>query len=111
MIILAIDTSLDGCSVAVLKNEKVLGEECAAHSHMIFSVVENLLKEHYLTYQSLEAIAVTRGPGSFTGLRLGLSAAQGFCLGGQIPLWGLTTLDCLAYQAHETERPLMVGIS
>lgn len=111
MIILALDTTLDGCNVAVLKDGEVLGEQYAAQSNMVFSAVEDLLKTHCLTYQSIEAIAVTRGPGSFTGTRLGLAAAQGFCLGGQIPLWGLTTLDCLAYQAQESKKPLMVAIS
>ena len=111
MILLAIDTSLDGCSAALLKGDQVLGEEHIAQSGMVFSLVGTLLKNHGLTYQDLGAVAVTRGPGSFTGLRLGLAAAQGWCLAGRLPLWGVTTLDCLAHQAWGHGRPLMVGIS
>jgi tRNA threonylcarbamoyladenosine biosynthesis protein TsaB len=111
MLILALDSSLDGCSAALLKDHQVLGEEHTTQSGLVFSLVEDLLKTHGLDYHDLGAIAVTRGPGSFTGLRLGLAASQGWCLAGRIPLWGVTTLDALAYQAAENTRSLMVGIS
>lgn len=111
MIHVAIDTAIDGCSVAILNKDKVLGEQHIPQSALIFPLMDNLLKAHGLVYQDLGAVAVTRGPGSFTGLRLGLAAAQGWCLAGRLPLWGLKTLDCLAYQTAEHTRPLLVAIS
>ena len=102
-LILNIETSTFVCSVAVTEGEKVVFEKASfdgpAHASLLGVFVEealNFLKENNL---KLDAVAVSNGPGSYTGLRIGVSMAKGLCFGYGIPLIGIHSLDVMAYAA------------
>ena len=100
MILLALDTALEACSVAILDGEQVLAARSEpmprGHQERLALLVEELMAEAGLAFPALNRIGVTVGPGSFTGLRVGLSFAKGlgFALGR--PVVGVGTLQALA---------------
>ncbi len=100
MLILAFETSAKAASVALLDGEKLLGESYQntglTHSQTIMVMAEDLLKQCGKTAQDVEALAVAAGPGSFTGVRIGVAAAKGFAWGGELPLYGVSTLESMA---------------
>lgn len=99
MITLALDTATRDCAVALLDGERVLAEArepAASHSLSLLPVCERLLKEAGLAAGALEAIAVGVGPGSFTGVRIGLSVAKALAFALGLPLAGVSTLRALA---------------
>lgn len=100
MLILAFETSAKAASVALLDGEKLLGESYQntglTHSQTIMAMAEDLLKQCRKTAQDVEALAVAAGPGSFTGVRIGVAAAKGFAWGGELPLYGVSTLESMA---------------
>lgn len=105
MIILSIDSSTPIAGIAVADGEKLLGEVMIntknTHSEKLMPMIERLLQELQLSVQQLDAIAVTQGPGSFTGLRIGMATAKGLAQGAGKKLIAVPTLDCLAYNlAH-----------
>lgn len=102
--ILNIETSTKNCSVAVAKDGKTIvcneiAEEGYSHAERLHVFIEESLKEAGITYKDLSAIAVSQGPGSYTGLRIGVSAAKGLCFALDIPLIAVDTLQALAAQA------------
>ena len=98
MLILAIDTALEACAAAVLDAEKnrLIAQESQAmkrgHAEALMPLIARVMKESGIGFAVLDRIAVTTGPGSFTGLRVGLSAARGIALAAGKPAVGLTTL-------------------
>ncbi|NMM47260.1 tRNA (adenosine(37)-N6)-threonylcarbamoyltransferase complex dimerization subunit type 1 TsaB [Marinigracilibium pacificum] len=104
MIILALETATSICSVAVLEDDKVLGKIDLnierAHSSKLATAIDELLKLLDLAIVDLSAVAVSKGPGSYTGLRIGVSTAKGICYGNNIPLIGVETLEGMAVQAN-----------
>jgi tRNA threonylcarbamoyladenosine biosynthesis protein TsaB len=102
MLILAIDTALDACAAAVLDTgtSKVIAMESQAmkrgHAEALMPLIARVMKESALPFAALDRIAVTTGPGSFTGLRVGLSAARGIGLAAAKAVVGLTTLSAYA---------------
>ncbi|MGE3148073.1 MAG: tRNA (adenosine(37)-N6)-threonylcarbamoyltransferase complex dimerization subunit type 1 TsaB [Pseudorhodoplanes sp.] len=102
MRILAIDTALEACSAALLDTESgaILASESRTmirgHAEALLPLVARLMDKAKLEFDHLDRIAVTTGPGSFTGLRVGLSAARGIGLAARKPVVGLTTLAALA---------------
>lgn len=99
--ILNIETATKNCSVSISKNGKVIAlkELCEAnfsHAEKLHPFISDCLKEINLTFEELNAIAVSKGPGSFTGLRIGVSAAKGLCFALDIPLISILTLESLA---------------
>lgn len=100
-IILAFDTALGGCGVAVLNTEtgavfSDLQPMTRGQSEMLVPMVDGLLQKAGIDYSQLDLIATTTGPGAFTGLRIGLSAARSFALALDIPVAGVTTTDVIA---------------
>ncbi|MFT6386652.1 MAG: tRNA threonylcarbamoyladenosine biosynthesis protein TsaB [Cellvibrionaceae bacterium] len=97
--ILAIDTSSDVCSVA-LTNAGLIKEETVVaareHTQRLLPMVDSVLSQSGICLKDLDAIAVANGPGSFTGLRIGLSIAQGLCYGADLPLIPVSTLAAMA---------------
>ena len=89
-LILNIDTSTDVCSVAIARDGNVIAlkenDEGFNHSTLLGVYVDDLLKENDLTASDLDAVAVSMGPGSYTGLRIGVSLAKGICFGAGKPL-------------------------
>jgi tRNA threonylcarbamoyladenosine biosynthesis protein TsaB len=102
--ILNIETATKNCSVALAKDGKTIicneiAEEGYSHAERLHVFIESVLKEAEITYKDLAAIAVSQGPGSYTGLRIGVSAAKGLCFALDIPLIAVDTLQTLASQA------------
>ena len=98
--ILAFETSAKAASVALLEGNKLLGESYQntglTHSQTLMVMAEDLLKQCGKTVSDVTAVAVAEGPGSFTGVRIGVAAAKGFAWGGQIPCYGVSTLEAMA---------------
>lgn len=98
--ILSIETSTTVCSVAISEGEQVLAFQKLflekSHSNLLTLVIEGLAKHCGLTLQELDAIAVSKGPGSYTGLRIGVSTAKGLCFALQKPLIAINTLKAMA---------------
>jgi len=101
--ILAIDTATEACSVALYNQGETLAhfELCAReHTQRILPMVQQILAEAGLSLTQLEALAFGRGPGSFTGVRIGIGMAQGLSLGAQLPLLPVSTLQTMAQGAY-----------
>ena len=107
MPLLAIDTSANYCSVAVVECDsgKTLAEISKnigrGHAELLMSEIEACLNTAGVSYNNLSMLAVTIGPGSFTGVRVGMAAARGLRLGLSIPLVGVSTLDAAERHARE----------
>ena len=102
--ILNIETATKNCSVALAKDGitvlcKEIADEGYSHAERLHVFIEEIIKEAGITFQDILAIAVSQGPGSYTGLRIGVSAAKGLCFALDIPLIALDTLQVLASQA------------
>ena len=102
--ILNIETATKNCSVALAKDGKTIlckeiAEEGYSHAERLHVFIEQIIQEAGITFQDLSAIAVSQGPGSYTGLRIGVSAAKGLCFALGIPLIAVDTLQVLASQA------------
>ncbi|SFU19842.1 tRNA threonylcarbamoyladenosine biosynthesis protein TsaB [Algoriphagus locisalis] len=102
-IILSIETSTPICSVALHREGKILGEKSldvpGVHSEKLMGMIDSLLHECQLSIEDVTAVAVSEGPGSYTGLRIGVSVAKGLAFGGDIPLIAISTLKALSYGA------------
>jgi tRNA threonylcarbamoyladenosine biosynthesis protein TsaB len=101
--ILNIETATKNCSVSLAKNgETVLCKEIAeqgySHAEKLHVFIEDILKETGVSVQEVKAVAVSKGPGSYTGLRIGVSTAKGLCYALGIPLISVDTLQVLAKQ-------------
>lgn len=99
-LILNIETATSVCSVALAKEGKILGikenTEGLNHSLLLGTFIQALFEECALTAHDLDAVAVSMGPGSYTGLRIGVSMAKGLCFGASKPLIAINTLHALA---------------
>jgi tRNA threonylcarbamoyladenosine biosynthesis protein TsaB len=111
--VLAIDAALAACSVAVLAEGEIAAHRFEAmargHAERLLPMVRDVMAAAGLGFEALELIAVTIGPGHFTGLRVGLAAAQGLSLALDRPLAGVTTLEAVAAAAGE-DGPLAVAL-
>jgi len=118
MRVLAIDTALEACSAAVLDTERggILASESLAmargHAEALMPLVGRVMQQSTLKFLELDRIAVTVGPGSFTGLRVGVAAARGIAVAAGKPAVGLTTLAAYAapYIAADDVTPLLAAI-
>ena len=103
MKLLAIDTSTEACSVALLSGSELLhlDEVCPQqHSKRVLPMVQQLLTETGSTLQQLDGIVFGRGPGSFTGVRIGVGVTQGLAFGADLPVYGVSTLAAMAQAAY-----------
>ncbi|MFZ5736425.1 tRNA threonylcarbamoyladenosine biosynthesis protein TsaB [Rhodopseudomonas thermotolerans] len=118
MLILAIDTALDACAAAVLDtdaNRLLAGESQAmqrGHAEALMPLLGRVMDASGIGFLDIDRIAVTTGPGSFTGLRVGLSAARGIALAAAKPVVGLTTLSAFAAPlvSETDETPILSAI-
>lgn len=108
MRLLAFDTAGEACSAALWQDGRVVSHRRAAmargHAEALIPMVGTVLAEADAAFAALDALAVTTGPGSFTGLRVGLAAARGFALALKLPVIGVGTLEALAEATPEEER-------
>ena len=100
--ILNIETSTKNCSVSIAKNGalislKEINNGGYSHAEMLHPLIKEALLESKLTINQIDAIAVGKGPGSYTGLRIGVSAAKGLCFANDIPLISINSLKILAH--------------
>lgn len=118
MRVLAIDTALDACSAAVLDTEQPDARVheslhmARGHAEALMPVVARVLKRSQFDFEDFDRIAVTTGPGSFTGLRVGIAAARGIALASGRPAVGLSTLAAFAapFIAADDTLPVVVAI-
>ena len=109
MLILAFETTAKAGSVALLEDGKLMAESYQntglTHSQTLMVMAEDLLNASGKTIADVTAVAVAEGPGSFTGVRIGVAAAKGLSWGGEIPCYGVSTLESMAltlgiYEGH-----------
>jgi tRNA threonylcarbamoyladenosine biosynthesis protein TsaB len=102
MRILAVDTATTSCSVAIVDKTSLLSEFTLAkeetHSKHLMDMIKAALKMSGLNFSDLDGFAVTRGPGSFTGLRIGISTIKGLAVASDKPVVGVSSLEALAFQ-------------
>ncbi|WP_010178721.1 tRNA (adenosine(37)-N6)-threonylcarbamoyltransferase complex dimerization subunit type 1 TsaB [Aquimarina agarilytica] len=111
--LLCIETSTTNCSVALsLKGNIVSFKEDNSknysHAESLHVFIEALLAEAKVSLQQIDAIVVSKGPGSYTGLRIGVSAAKGLCYALDIPLISINTLESLAHQTTHSTTPSFI---
>ncbi|WP_010228055.1 tRNA (adenosine(37)-N6)-threonylcarbamoyltransferase complex dimerization subunit type 1 TsaB [Gillisia marina] len=111
--ILCIETASTNCSVAIGVNGKLLAlkedyDSNYSHAERLHIFIQEILAENNLELSDLDAIAVSKGPGSYTGLRIGVSAAKGLCFSLDIPLISVPTLTSLAMQVKGSEEGLAI---
>ena len=98
--ILAFETSAKAASVALMEDGKLLGESYQntglTHSQTLMVMAEDVLRQCGKTAADVRAVAVAAGPGSFTGVRIGVAAAKGFAWGAELPVFGVSTLEAMA---------------
>lgn len=109
-VILHLETATKNCSVSLSVDGSWVGTvenatENYSHSEKLHLFIDQLLKEAQLSPQQLSAVAISKGPGSYTGLRIGVAAAKGMCYALDIPLIALDTLQILTQRAI-TEKPM-----
>ncbi len=114
-IILNIETATKNCSVSIAENGKVLSltelnEGNFSHAEKLHSFILDVLKKSGKTMQDLDAIAVSKGPGSYTGLRIGVSAAKGLCFALDKPLIAVSTLSLLVHAISEKEYDFCIPL-
>ncbi|GLS31631.1 tRNA threonylcarbamoyl adenosine modification protein YeaZ [Mesorhizobium albiziae] len=118
MNLLAIDTSANLCAACVVDTEtgrelgRVVRDIGKGHAELLIGIIEETLKASNVDYNGLGRIAVCTGPGSFTGVRVGVATARGLALALKIPATGVTTLEAIATEAREgfPGRAIMVAI-
>ena len=101
-IILNIETATKNCSLSIAENGKIiaikeLNNGNYSHAEVLHPFIDDILKESNLTSKDIDAVAVSKGPGSYTGLRIGVSAAKGLCFAFDKPLISIDTLTSLSY--------------
>lgn len=106
--LLNIETATKNCSASLAKDGstlicKEIAEEGFSHAERLHVFIEEIIREAGIAFQDLSAIAVSQGPGSYTGLRIGVSAAKGLCYALDIPLIAIDTLQTLARQVKQTD--------
>ena len=108
-LILAIETTTKNCSVALFENEKLLAlkeqySDDYSHAEQLTLFITEVMQETQLSLNNINAIALSKGPGSYTGLRIGTSTVKGLCYSLDIPLISISTLKAMAYSIASTEN-------
>jgi len=111
-IILLINTALQEASVGIAADGKLIDQisnpSQKEHASFLHPTIQSICKNNGLTLNSINAVSVINGPGSYTGLRVGLSAAKGICYANQIPLICINTLEWIAFGNREQAKDLIV---
>ena len=101
MLVLSVDSSSSTATCALVKDDEILGEinlnNKKQHSIILMDLIDNILKEYNIEVNSLDGFVISRGPGSFTGLRIGMATLKGLAFASKKPLISISTLDALAY--------------
>jgi tRNA threonylcarbamoyladenosine biosynthesis protein TsaB len=113
MTLLHLETSTKNCSVAISRNSELLClceefDQNYGHSEKLHQFVNWALEGAEISIKDLDAVCVSKGPGSYTGLRIGVSAAKGFCFGLDIPIISLNSLEILAQTQIDKDFDLII---
>ncbi|HSH19755.1 MAG TPA: tRNA (adenosine(37)-N6)-threonylcarbamoyltransferase complex dimerization subunit type 1 TsaB, partial [Draconibacterium sp.] len=112
-LILNIETSTAVCSVSLAQNGSTLfkkeSKEGLNHSKVLTVFIEDLFKENNIQLKTIDAVAVSKGPGSYTGLRIGVSVAKGLCYGLDIPLISVNSLETMGIFAANNQDKYNLG--
>ncbi len=102
MKILAVEAAANVCSVALIEDARLLGELTVnnkkTHSQVLMPMIESLLAQCSMDMDAVDALAVSSGPGSFTGLRIGVASVKGLAYAANKPIYGVSTLEAMAYR-------------
>jgi len=114
-LILNLETATTNCSVSIAKDGKLLAVKehntpSYSHAEQLHVFVQEVLKEASLTMTDLDAVAVSKGPGSYTGLRIGVSAAKGLCFALNVPMISIPTLSNMVEQAKDSEMDYIIPV-
>ena len=114
MKILAIDTATDVCSVCILENDDIISEKTLdtinTHSVELMPLIDTILKENNLTLNEIDLFACDKGPGSFTGIRIGIATIKAFCDVTKKPCISISSLDGFAYSDEADETSLICSL-
>lgn len=109
--ILFIESGTNVCSVAIADGDKVFGikesSDEKAHAAQLTVFIDQLLKESGISIAQLDAVTISKGPGSYTGLRIGVSAAKGICYAAEKPLIAVNSLDSMAWGANSLYKEIL----
>ena len=112
--LLLIDTAVNAASVALTSDKKILAQKENTrqndHAAWLHPAIQSLFEETGISIRQLDAVGVTAGPGSYTGLRVGMAAAKGFCFAQNIPLISISTLQLLAAGVQEDATDLIIAL-
>ncbi|WP_176552636.1 tRNA (adenosine(37)-N6)-threonylcarbamoyltransferase complex dimerization subunit type 1 TsaB [Testudinibacter sp. TR-2022] len=103
--LLALDTATEACSVALLHNGEILAKDelsPKAHTRRILPMIDEVLAQAGISLKQVDALVFGRGPGSFTGVRIGCGIVQGLALGADLPVIAVSNLTAMAQQAYQT---------
>lgn len=107
MKVLSIDSATEVATCAILNDDKLIGEICLnykkQHSVLLMPMIDELLQKTDNTINDIDGFVVSKGPGSFTGLRIGMATIKGLCHGGNKSFVSVSTLDALAFSLAYTE--------
>mgnify|MGYP002008406447 FL=1 len=111
-VILHIETATKNCSIAISRSGAMLAlkehySEQFSHSEQLHGFIQEVLKEAQIEMSVLDAVAVSKGPGSFTGLRIGVAAAKGICFALDLPLIAVNSLQILSENYNESNKALL----
>jgi len=109
--ILLLESSADVCSVGIEEEGKCIASKeikGLSHAEKLAPLIDEILKTHALTTLDLEAVALSSGPGSYTGLRIGAALAKGICYAASLPLISVSTLHALFTAAHDDEHEFFI---
>ncbi|MEC8832892.1 MAG: tRNA (adenosine(37)-N6)-threonylcarbamoyltransferase complex dimerization subunit type 1 TsaB [Bacteroidota bacterium] len=114
-VILNLETATTNCSVSISKDDNiiVLKENNAvnySHSEQLHIFIKEALQEASLSFSDLDAVAISKGPGSYTGLRIGVSSAKGLCFSLDLPLISVPTLQSMAHQIKLNSGELVIPV-
>ena len=103
MLVLSVDSSYSTATCALIKDDKILAEinlnDKKQHSVILMRLIDSILKEYEININDIDAFIISRGPGSFTGLRIGMATLKGLAFASKKPLISVSTLDSLAYNS------------
>ena len=103
MLVLSVDSSYSTATCALIKDDKILAEinlnDKKQHSVILMCLIDSILKEYEIDINDIDAFIISRGPGSFTGLRIGMATLKGLAFASKKPLISVSTLDALAYNS------------
>ncbi|MBC6997125.1 tRNA (adenosine(37)-N6)-threonylcarbamoyltransferase complex dimerization subunit type 1 TsaB [Cytophaga sp. FL35] len=114
-LILNLETATTNCSVSIAKNGELLALKehdtpNYSHSEQLHVFIDEVVKEAGLSLNDLDAVAVSKGPGSYTGLRIGVSAAKGLCFSLDCPLISVATLKSMTFQAKDSDVDFVIPL-